>query len=355
MDFAVTTLEFVAVVIVVLLAALLVVLGAFAIATRILLRRGARRAPRLGELLTVDGVPLHYVERGSGPPVVFLHGAKGSVYDVLLSVGPQLAERYRLVAFDRPGLGYSGRPAAHGGAPAVQAELIHSALELLGIRRPVIVAHSAGAPVALEIALCHPDDVTAVVTLGGYTFSGRDEDRWPGMFITRGWFGRLLRETVVLPVLMLLAPFLLKRLFIPGHVDPAYARVAPALALRPDTLHHDKTDVADIEAGLRDLATRYAQLRVPLVAVHGLADYIVTAAMSVRLAQLCPSTDLVLLEEVGHLPHFARPDAVVAAVDRAWELAADTRTFDSPHWASYTPRSAALGGEPAVPCTRNPL
>jgi pimeloyl-ACP methyl ester carboxylesterase len=288
----------------------------------VLLWRARRRAPRLGETLVVDGVSLHYLESGSGPPVVFLHGAKGSVYDAMLSVGPELARRYRFVAFDRPGSGYSGRAPRHNGSPAVQADLIDSALRGLGVERPVIVAHSTGAAVALALALARPERVAAVVTLGGYVFSARRSGGHPGRILAVPVLGPLLRATVVVPLGLALAPPVLRHVFAPGPVDAAYARVATSLAVRPGHLAADSAEVADVELGLRDLAPRYGELRVPLVAVHGLADEVVSSGQSVRLCQLAPDGELVLLDDAGHQPHFTRPDAVLEAVDEAWRRAA---------------------------------
>lgn len=300
-------------------AAIVIALGlALAAATALLVRRSGRVAPAAGETLVVDGVPIHWVDRGEGPPVVYLHGAGGSVYDILLSAGPRLAERFRLVAFDRPGYGYSGAPADLAGAPLVQARLLHAAMRRLRLERSVIVAHSAGVPTALALALEHPHDVAGIVTLGGYFFSARDPDRVIGRVRGVPVVGALLRATIIVPVGMLLARFAVNRLFYPDAADPAYARIAPALVLHPKRQAHAARDVKDLEMGMRELSPRYAEIAQPVVAVHGLADYVVSAAQAVRFAQIVPQTELVLLEEVGHLPHFVRPDEVVAAVERVW-------------------------------------
>ncbi len=341
--------------------------GVFATATLLLGRRAERRAPRLGRTIVVDGVPLHVVDRGDGPPIVFLHGAKGSVYDAVLSIAPALARGHRVVVFDRPGSGYSGRAGGRNGAPAVQAEVIHHALRELGVERPVVVAHSAGAPVALALALAHPRDVAAVVTLGGYVFPARHPGLAPSRLLTLPLLGALARWTVVSPVGHLLAGRVLRRVFAPAPVDPTYARLAAGLALRPKSMAGDARDLPDVETGLRTLATRYAGLATPVVAVHGLDDHVVGPVQTVRLCDLVPRCDLVLLEGIGHVPHFTAQDAVLDAVGLAWRRAeasapgtAGAQPVVGPSIAprpspAYTPALVALGGEPAVPCTRNPL
>src|SRR5215212_11307414 len=74
-------------------------------------RRAERENPPSGRFVNIDGVRLHYVERGEGTPVVLLHGNGMTLQDFALSGVLELtAARYRVIAFDRPGYGYSTRP-----------------------------------------------------------------------------------------------------------------------------------------------------------------------------------------------------------------------------------------------------
>jgi hypothetical protein len=77
----------------------------------ILARAAERRNPPIGKFITVDGVRLHYVDRGTGPPLVLLHGNGVMLQDFLTSgVLDGAAQSHRVIAFDRPGYGYSARP-----------------------------------------------------------------------------------------------------------------------------------------------------------------------------------------------------------------------------------------------------
>ena len=120
-------------------------------------RQVERQHPPLGRFIDVDGVRLHYLERGEGPPVVLLHGNVVTAEDWVLSgVLDRIAERHRVIAFDRPGYGYSERPQGSAWTAASQAELLLRAFVQLGIERPVVVGHSWGTNVALAIALADP-------------------------------------------------------------------------------------------------------------------------------------------------------------------------------------------------------
>ena len=98
--------------------------AAFTAATALAVRRRARSAeiqhPPTGRFINVAGVKLHFLERGSGTPIVLLHGN---------GVLERLAAHHRVVASDRPGYGFSERPRNRTWTPEAQADLLRSAFE----------------------------------------------------------------------------------------------------------------------------------------------------------------------------------------------------------------------------------
>ncbi len=138
----------------------------------------------------VQGVKLHYIERGSGSPIVLLHGNGVTSQDWDVSgILDGLAADHRVIAFDRPGFGYSERPRNVDWTPVQQAELLHLALTQLKVTRPVLVGHSWGTLVALALALDYPADNRSLVLLSGYYYpEGQREARF-----RRGLYGPLLR------------------------------------------------------------------------------------------------------------------------------------------------------------------
>jgi pimeloyl-ACP methyl ester carboxylesterase len=270
--------------------------------------------------VTATGVPVHYVRSGEGRPIVYIHGAKGSVYDLLLSIGDRLAERYAVVAFDRPGSGFSGRSARDGGSPQAQAAVLRAAAAELGLKRPVLVGHSFGAAVALAWALDAPGEVAAVVTLGGYVLPLGGPPPWVVALMrsrtTLRAVGRLGRSRLGRPLVESAA----RRAFFPGRPPDEYLRIAPALALDEARLINDGDDRKSAEAGLRALQPRYAGLAVPVVIVVGEQDRMVPPSTSEKLYALLPRAEIVRLPASGHMPQFTATGAVLAAVDRAAEL-----------------------------------
>ena len=133
-------------------------------------RRTEHANPPQGQFLEVDGVRLHYVERGEGQPLVLLHGNGSMIQDFDVSGLIDLASRrYRIVVFDRPGYGYSDRPRSTIWTPVAQARLIEGALRKLGVGL-IVLGHSWGTQVALSLALEYPSYVQSLVLLSGYYF-----------------------------------------------------------------------------------------------------------------------------------------------------------------------------------------
>ncbi len=282
-------------------------------------RRAGLQPP--GAFVTVDGAVVHYVRRGEGSPVVYVHGAKGSTYDFTLSIGDRLAAAHTAVAFDRPGSGFSARPPRGTNSPQAQAAVLRAAASRLGLERPVLVGHSFGAAVTLAWALEAPAEVGAVVTLGGYVLPLGGPPPWVATLVRhpvalRG-VGALGRSRLGRP----LVRRVVERAFFPGRPHEAYLRIAPQLALQQAALVSDGEDRDAAEEGLAALRPRYPALAVPLVIVVGLQDRIVPPAVSERLHALVPDSELLRLPGAGHLPQFTARDEVVAAVERAFALA----------------------------------
>jgi pimeloyl-ACP methyl ester carboxylesterase len=119
----------------------------------------------------VNGLDLHYLERGSGTPVVFLHGF-GSCAEAWFQQFDALADRYRCIAYDSVNHGYS-QNSADGEPEPDRADELEGLLGALAIDAPVLVGNSMGALTLLRWAARHPSAARALVPSGmGITASG---------------------------------------------------------------------------------------------------------------------------------------------------------------------------------------
>jgi pimeloyl-ACP methyl ester carboxylesterase len=117
---------------------------------------------------SVNGVKIHYLELGSGSPVVLIHGLDSSAEGSWQEPGVMaaLARNHRVVALDLPGYGSSDKPAT-GEAYGIQwSEDVGRLLDHLVIDRAHIVGYSMGAIVALKFAVDHPDRMLTGTLVG---------------------------------------------------------------------------------------------------------------------------------------------------------------------------------------------
>ena len=253
------------------------VLAAAALTNHALARRAERRNPPEGKFITVDGVRLHYIERGAGPVIVLLHGNGTMARDFVLSgVLDLLAKDHRVIAFDRPGFGFSERPRGRIWTAAAQAALLHKALPMLDARRPVVVGHSWGTLVALALGLHEPADVAGLVLLSGYYFPSVRADATLGSWPAVPVLGDILRYTISPLLGRLTAPMVYRKLFAPSPVGGRFASEFPLeLAVRPSQIRAGAAEGRLMVPGAARLAGHYPELSIPVAIVAGLGDKIV--------------------------------------------------------------------------------
>jgi pimeloyl-ACP methyl ester carboxylesterase len=279
----------------------------------------ARRYPPMGRFVTVAGRRIHLATAGRGPDVVLIHGALGNLRDFTFGLMPRLAGRYRVTAFDRPGLGWSEDLGSEGVSPFAQAAALRAAAAAAGLRRPVVVGQSYGGAVAMAWALAAPAETAAVVSIAGATmpWSGG-----PGALYSIA--GSAFGAATVVPLITALIPErhiegAVADIFAPEPVPAGYLdHIGAPLALRRATLVANARQINGLKPFLRAMARAYPRLRRPVEAVHGTADRIVPAHVhAAPMVRLLPEGRLVLLDGAGHMPHHTREAAVIGAIDRA--------------------------------------
>ncbi|MFP5391493.1 MAG: alpha/beta hydrolase [Gammaproteobacteria bacterium] len=299
------------------LAAVAAGLAAAALYVNAKARQAEAENPPRGKFVEVDGVRLHYVDHGTGDALVLLHGNGITASDFeASSLLDRAGEHQRVIAFDRPGFGHSERPRTTLWTPEAQARLLHKALKLLGIERPVVVGHSWGTLVALAMALDYPDDVRGLVLLSGYYYPSVRLDvpllSPPAIPVV----GDILRHTVTPLLARALWPLLSKRIFSPAEVPERFQRLPVWMMLRPSQLRASAADTALMIPAAMRLNKRYEELSVPVQIIAGDSDKIVTPkAHSGRLDDAVAAGTIQMEEGQGHMVHYFRVDDILAAID----------------------------------------
>jgi pimeloyl-ACP methyl ester carboxylesterase len=284
-------------------------------------QKAEQENPPLGRFVTVEGHPLHYVERGRGEPaIVLLHGNGSMAQDMLASgLVERLAPSHRVVVFDRPGFGHSPRWRGRIWTAGLHARLLRDAFARLGLDRPVVVAHSWGTLVALALALRGPGAVRSLVLISGYYKPTFRFDvpllAPPGLPV----IGPLLRWSISPLIGRLTFPAMLRRLFAPGPVPQRFrAAFSRELALRPSQIAASAGATGLMVPMAAFYRRRYRQLAVPVLVIAGTEDRLINPIrQSAWLARQLPRGRLHLVPGGGHMVHHQAPDRLATLIEEA--------------------------------------
>jgi pimeloyl-ACP methyl ester carboxylesterase len=296
-------------------------LSALAVANYVMARRAEQRRPPNGAFVEVDGIRLHYTDRGRGSPVVLIHGnmVAGDDYDTS-GVAEILLKNHRVIIFDRPGFGHSERPRGRIWTANKQADLLHKALEQLGVVRPVVVGHSWGAIVALAIAVRYEADTAGVVALSGYYYWTWRPDVLLVGIAALPVIGDILRYTVSPVMTWLTMPIVKRALFSPRPVPERFeAEFSTAMAIRPSQIRATSEDGALMIPGALSLRGHYKDLTLPVVIMAGEGDKIVFKRRAEQLRAAITGSVIYVIQGAGHMIHYQATGQVAEAVEAVFD------------------------------------
>jgi pimeloyl-ACP methyl ester carboxylesterase len=279
--------------------------------------------PLRGQIVDVGGRAVHVHVQGNGPDLILLHGASGNLRE-FDELGSLLAQQYRVIALDRPGLGYSqGLDLADVGL-AAQARHLAAAAERLGVHRPLILGHSYGGAVALAWAIAGLLQPSGLMLISAPTMP------WDGWLdnwyrVTRTEFG----QRHAIPAVAAFVPRAVltksvREVFAPESVpDTYFVDKCISLAIRRETLRHNTAQINRLLADIQTQLPHYGEVRVPVELLHGTQDGVVPFHLhSQLLTLLLPDSILTPLQDAGHMPHLTRIPDVLAALSRLTSRAA---------------------------------
>lgn len=276
----------------------------------------------------VTGIAVHVEQRSyrgeagdaeSAPLIVLLHGFGASTFSWREVLDP-LAEYGEVLAYDRPGFGFTDRPTEWTGVDpysfAGNFELLKGLLNAYSGERPVVlVGHSAGGQLAAEFARLNPEAVDALVLVDAAILTTGGAPDW------LGWVWDV-------PQIDKLGPVLVGGIATSGEQILEESFVDQSL-LTPEvrTGYRAPLEVAGWERGFwnfvsasrsNQLADNLDDLALPTLVMSGDADTIVPTSDAVRLAELLPNSRLEIVTDAGHLPHEERPRQFLDQLDANW-------------------------------------
>jgi pimeloyl-ACP methyl ester carboxylesterase len=249
-----------------------VTVGALAISAlvnRHLAKNAEHDNPPAGQFLEVSGVRLHYVERGSGAPLVLLHGNGSMIQDFESSGLIDLAAKnYRVIVFDRPGFGHSDRPR------------IASGYYYPTLRSDVVALSAPAAP----------------------------------------FVGDVLGHTLSPIVSRMMWPIFMAKIFGPRSVPKKFEGFPKEMALRPSQIRASAAESALMIPDAFHFHDEYANLKMPVVIVAGDEDRLIDIdAQSTRLHRDVPQSNFHRVPGTGHMIHQSATGVVMSAINEAAE------------------------------------
>lgn len=282
-------------------------------------------APDTAEtFVTAGNTKLHYVESGSGRPVVMIHGNAGDLHDFEFGTLDLLARTYHVIALDLPGHGLSKMPRKAKGTIQEQAVVLHQALTALGVKDPILVGHSWGGAVALAYALLYPHDISALVLLAPAAYSDHREDAPGESLLRRLPFFSDFCIALFKPILARkLLKKSLKDAFSPDPVPEDYLKAAATVWLDRKHLKAFIRNDVMLDSSLQELSPQYQKIHAPVIIVTGDSDLTVSPQQNAfNLHKAITNSELVVIPHAGHQIPETHPEAVLRAVNMA--------AFDSP-------------------------
>jgi pimeloyl-ACP methyl ester carboxylesterase len=274
-----------------------------------------RAVPPLGTIIDLDGERLHYVDRGSGPAIVMIHGLAGNLRHFTYALVDRLAVDFRVVAVDRPGSGYSTRSHKTAATLGNQAAVIARLIETLGLERPLVAGHSLGGAVSLALALDHPERVGGLALISALTQVRTEVPAaFRGLDIRAPWLRNVIAHTIATPLSIMKAKETVAAVFAPEAVPGDFATLAGGmLSVRPESFYSASSDMIAVHGDMAGLVARYSTLKMPVGVLFGTEDAILDYHIyGEQFVKQVAQAELTLIPGAGHMLTITQPEKTAA-------------------------------------------
>ncbi|WP_161962479.1 alpha/beta fold hydrolase [Nocardioides speluncae] len=269
--------------------------------------------PEIGETVDVHGIRTNYQDVGTGAPVVLIHGSGPGVSawaNWRLTL-PSLSERFRVLAPDILGFGYTERPDGTTYNLDTWTNHLVGFLDALGLERVSLVGNSFGGALALSLTTRFPQRVDRLVLMGSV---GVPFDLTPGLDAVWGFEPSLPNMRALLDIFAhdrTLVDDDLARLRLEAATRPGVQEAYRAMFPAP---RQASVDAMTIDADL------IRAIEQPTLLVHGRDDQVIPLANSLRLHKLIDNSQLHVFGRCGHWVQIEHAEAFNRMVSNFLEL-----------------------------------
>jgi pimeloyl-ACP methyl ester carboxylesterase len=281
-------------------------------------KRAEQLFPPVGEFITVDGVQVHYVKQGSGPALIMLHGAGGNLRDYTYGLLPRFAKNHTVIAFDRPGHGYSQNLPTDSATLDEQSNLLRKAAMQLGVKEAIVMGYSYGGALSLNMAVHNPEFVKGLVLISAVSMP------WPYKIHINY---RMMSKPVIGPALMAATTAYLGDDYFKSSYETVFTPLTPPtgylehvgvnLSVRYKSFVENSRQLNSLRPQIVDQSKSYSTLKMPIELIHGVSDPSVPIHVHAEeFIKVVQHANLTAIEGLGHgaLQTYPQIEAAVNAV-----------------------------------------
>lgn len=279
-------------------------------------KRAEQNTPPVGQFVNVDGIPVHYVKQGTGPALIMLHGAGGNLKDFSFDLIDRFAKDYTVIAFDRPGHGYTPLPKKSAATLASQSELLRKAAAKLGVTDAYVLGYSYGGALVLHMATNKPEFIRGLVLVSAVSMP------WPYPLHLNY---RVMSKPIIGPTIMSIATAYFSdqqfidrydTVFTPQKAPIGYLdHVGVNMSVRYKNFVENARQLTTLHPQVLAQSKLYQNLSMPIELIHGTADTSVPIQVHAKeFIKLVPHANLVPIEGMGHGAHQLSIKEIEAAV-----------------------------------------
>jgi magnesium chelatase accessory protein len=260
------------------------------------------------------GLNWHVQRMGRGPILLLIHGTGASTHS-WRDLAPRLARHFTVIAPDLPGHAFTSRPPARGLSLTNMTRSMCALIATLDVKPDIIVGHSAGAAIALRMALDGCVSPAAIVSLNGalFPFSGMARHIFPPV-------ARLMLLNPLTPRVFASRAANSQRVM--RMIENTGSRIDDTgLSLYRRLFRHHGHVLGALGMmanwDLEPLQRSFQTINTPVILVAADNDRAVPASNSLRARDELPNAKVVYLRGLGHLAHEEAPERVADIIESA--------------------------------------
>lgn len=261
-------------------------------------------------LAEINGIKLHYQEKGEGQPLILIHGFASSTYTWKALFDP-LSTKFRVIALDLKGFGFSAKPDGNY-SRLEQSKLVVGLMDYLKIDKAIICGNSMGGTVAMNIAIHEPNRVKSLILLdsGGVEVSGG---------------GSLVPFYLQIPYVNrgISALALISNKLVRDGLQKSYFDDSKIIEEEVSVYHLplQGTDgqraaiLARQHASRDDIEPAIPQISVPTLVIWGENDEVIPLEAGQKISSLIKGSELKIYQNCGHLPQEEMPEKLISDIE----------------------------------------